>query len=104
MVFLIIKKDNNLEVVSPETYGINTWGMSTQESIEKRKDGWYSTYWSDGGQWLDDINEEYKLDVVLETRSWEEVIEYLIENNSKIDRKTVASMNKIIDDYLDYWH
>ena len=102
MVFLIIKKDDNLEVVSPETYGMDTWGGSTQQGIEKRPDGWYSTYWSDGGQWLDDINEEDKLDVVLETKNFDAVLEYFIKNNSKNYRKAIASIKEIINDYLDF--
>ena len=102
MLFLIIKTGDNLEVVSPETYGMDTWGMSTQEAIEKRKDGWYSTYWSDGGQWLEDINEEDKLDVVLETENFEEVLKYFIKDSSKNYRKAIASVKEIINDYLDY--
>lgn len=51
MIFLVVDYgEGNIEVLSPENYGMDTWGMSTQEGIKKKDDGcWYTTYWLDGG-------------------------------------------------------
>ena len=102
MVFLVVKYGERLEVVSPETYGMDTWGGSHQEGIEFKKDGWYSTWWSAGNEWIEDTNEEDKLDVVLETENFEEVLKYFIEHSPKEYRKANATIKEIINDYLDF--
>jgi hypothetical protein len=102
MRFLVIKTNDSLDVVSPETYGMATWGANTQEGIDKRDDGWYSTYWSAGNEWIEDTIEEDKLDVVLETKDIDEVLAYVLKNNPKEFHKIITAIKDIVIDYLDF--
>lgn len=80
LTFLLVKnEDKTIDLYCPETYGMDTWGMSTQKSINKRDDGWYYTYWSDGGEWLEDTREEYKLNVILETKDKYKLLNFVIQ-------------------------
>ena len=39
MLLLVVKHDQgNIEVLSPENYGMETWGMSTQEGLKQKED------------------------------------------------------------------
>lgn len=95
MIFLVVDHgEGNIEVLSPENYGMDTWGMSTQEGIKKKDDGcWYTTYWSDGGQWLEDTYEEDKLNVLLETTDVEEVLTFIL----KRENLTIEKMKKLVE-------
>ena len=56
MVWLLIKyAANTYKLVSPNTYGIETWGSDNQDSIEKKKKYQYVVNWTAG-------NEEYGYD------------------------------------------
>lgn len=81
MIFLVVKnEDDSIEVMSPDTYGMDTWGNSSQTSLEQRNDGtWYIHYWSDGGQWLDDIREEDKLNVIFESENTDDIYKFVKE-------------------------
>ena len=95
MIFLVVDHgEGNIEVLSPENYGMDTWGMSTQEGIKKKDDGcWYTTYWSDGGQWLEDTYEEDKLNVLLETTDVEEVLTFILQQ----ENLTVKKMKELVE-------
>lgn len=95
MIFLVVDHgEGNIEVLSPENYGMDTWGMSTQEGIKKKDDGcWYTTYWSDGGQWLEDTYEEDKLNVLLETTDVEEVLTFILQQ----ENLTIEKMKKLVE-------
>lgn len=105
MIFLVVDHgEGNIEVLSPENYGMNTWGMSTQEGIKKKDDGyWYTTYWSDGGQWLEDTYEEDKLNVLLETTDVSEVLTFILkQENLDMEKmkKLVEQIKEIFDDSI----
>ena len=105
MIFVVVDHgEGNIEVISPENYGMDTWGMSTQEGIKKKDDGcWYITYWSDGGQWLEDTYEEDKLNVLLETTDVSEVLTFILKReNLTIEKmkKLVEQIKEIFDDSI----
>ncbi len=106
MLLLLVKHESgDLEVISPDNYGMATWGMSTQEGLKKKEDGWYTTYWSDGGQWLEDTYEEDKLNVILETVDVDEVLSFILKYETITLEKTkelVAQIKEIVDDTL-HW-
>lgn len=103
MILLLTKDESgSLAVYSPETYGMETWGMSTQRSIDKKDDGWYTTYWSSGGEWLNDTYEEDKLDVIIETGNLDEVLSYVIENKPEYLSSIITELKEIVTEYLDY--
>ena len=88
MRYLLVKeKGNNFQLYSPDTYGMETWGGSSQSSIVKKKKHWYINHWTAGNDWIEDINEDYKLNVVLETPDLDEIIRYIVANNN--DRKLI---------------
>lgn len=105
MRFLLIKNgDNSLQVLSPEVYGLDTWGSSSQESLEYKetKNKWVIHYWSDGGQWLEDTNEDIDLDVVLETTDFEEVIGYVRKYEPEYLQVCMVELKDLIVEYIDY--
>lgn len=103
MLFLVVDHgEGNIEVLSPENYGIDTWGMSTQESLKKKDNGcWYSTYWSDGGQWLEDTYEEDKLNVLLETTDISEVLAFILKQENLSTEKLKEIITQIKEIFND---
>lgn len=79
--FIIVKNQSEtLDVYCPMVYGLETWGRSSQIGIDKKDDGhWYHTYWCDGGQWLDDIREEDKLNVIFESENTDAIYKFVKE-------------------------
>lgn len=103
MIFLVVKnEDDSIEVISPETYGMDTWGQSSQTSLKQRNDGtWYIHYWSDGGQWLPDVNEDIELEVLLQTVDVDEVLTYVIRNKEEQLTECFKQVKQIIAECLD---
>lgn len=103
MIFLVVKnEDNSIEVISPENYGIDTWGSGSQTSLKQRNDGtWCIHYWSDGGQWLPDVNEDIELEVLLQTVDVNEVLSYIIRNKEEQLTECFKQVKEIITDCLD---
>lgn len=94
MILLVVEHEQgNIEVLSPENYGIKTWGMSTQIGIDQKEDGWYRTFWSSGGEWLNDTYDENKLNVLLETTDVGEVLTFIL----KQENLTVEKMKELIE-------
>lgn len=103
MTFLLIKYNKKLDVVSPETYGMDTWGSwSHQESIEKKKKYWYTRYWSPGGEWLEDTVVERKLNVVVETTDIQDILRYVYEKYDEQIPIIIEQIREIVNDYLDF--
>ena len=107
MLFLVVKHEQgNIEVLSPENYGMKTWGMSTQIGIDQKEDGWYTPYWSSGGEWLEDTYEEYKLNVLLETTDVDEVLTFILkQENLTVEKmkELVEQIKEIFDDSLGWF-
>ena len=62
---------------------METWGETTQRSLEKKHKHWYTHYWKAGNEWTNDYVEEHRLNVVLATTQIEEVVNYLLAHKSK---------------------
>ena len=105
MILLLIKRnDEELDLISPETYGLGTWGsFSHQESVEKKDDGkWYFKWWSSGNKWIEDTNQELKMNVLLETINLDDVLSYVRKNNPKYIQKILSAAKEIYNEYIDF--
>lgn len=106
MILLVVEHEQgNIEVLSPENYGMETWGMSTQIGIDQKEDGWYTAYWSSGGEWLEDTYDENKLNVLLETTDVDEVLTFILkQENLTIEKmkELVKQIKEILNDTL-WW-
>lgn len=106
MILLVVKHEQgDIEVISPENYGMETWGMLTQEGLKQKEDGWYTTYWSSGGKWLEDFYEEDKLNVLLETTDVDEVLTFILkQENLTIEKikELIEQIKEILNDTL-WW-
>lgn len=107
MLLLVVEHEQgNIEVLSPENYGMETWGMSTQEGLKQKEDGWYTTYWSSGGEWLNDTYEEDKLNVLLETTDVGEVLTFILQQENLTVEKMkelIEQIKEIFDDALGWF-
>lgn len=105
MILLLIEcfeKDRTMALVSPETYGLETWGMSQQKGIRQDDDGkWYFEWWSSGNEWIEDTNEELEINVLLETIDLDEVVSYVITNSPSEVQEILSEAKKIYNEYID---
>ena len=93
MKYLLVKgRGNTFKIYSPDIFGLDTYvyGASSQESIIKKKKHWYMHFWSAGNDWIEETNESYKLNVVLETADIDEILTYII--NKKVDRRSIETL------------
>ena len=82
-MYLLAKENNKFKLYCPDLFGIESWGDRSQVSLEKKRKYWYITYWSAGNDYVDDVEESYRLDVVLEATDLQQVLNYIIkETNS----------------------
>ena len=103
MKYLLAKeKGNSFELYSPETFGMETWGMTSQTSLEKKNKYWYIHSWSAGNEWIEDINEEYKLNVVLETADLDEILRYVFIHNKAEINHILQEAKEIYTNYFDF--
>lgn len=104
MKYLVVKeKSGKFVLYCPDTFGIETWGMTTQLSLEKKKKYWYIHHWSAGNEWIEDENYDERLNVVLETTSLQEVLAYTIKetNNSRAAIESLLiQAQKIQNEYI----
>ena len=56
---------NTGAIIDLDTYGLQSWGSSHQYGIEIKGNKVYETYWCDGDEWEDDINEETLLGTIV---------------------------------------
>ena len=104
MILLLIKNSKtNYSLLSPDTYGMETWGTNSQDSLEKKRKYWYTSHWVAGNQWEDDYTEEYKVNnVVLETTDINKIVVYLFAHKSKCINDILDSYKEIVDDYISF--
>lgn len=102
MRYLLVKEKGKRKynLYSNETFGMNTWGSSSQDSLVKKKKYWYVQHWSAGNEWIEDEEYEYKLNVVKETADLDEIISYLVAHNVKEIEPIIQSAKEIYNDYL----
>ena len=107
LTFLLVEnEDKTIDLYCPETYGMDTWGMTSQDSLKKKNDKWYAHYWCDGGQWLDDINEDYELNVIFETQDKYELLNFVIQyypNQLEEFEEKIKENEKSIKDWCGYF-
>jgi hypothetical protein len=103
MRYLLVKeKSGKFVLYCPEIFGSETWGLSTQVSLEKKKKYWYIHLWTAGNEWVEDTNEKHRINVVLETSDLEEVIGY-VSNATNGDQGAIGSiLVQAQDIYHDY--
>lgn len=84
MRYLLVKeKSGKFVLYCPELFGSETWGMSTQLSLEKKRKYWYIHHWIAGNNWVDDENYDERINVVLETNSLQQIINHINANGGK---------------------
>lgn len=104
MKYLLVKEKGKrkYKLYSNETFGMDTWGSTSQDSLIKKKKYWYVQHWSAGNDWIEDEEYEYKLNVVKETADLDEIIQYLAKYNEKEIEHIVRDAQKIYNDYLTF--
>ena len=105
MKYLLIKekKTNKFVLYSPDTFGMETWGMTTQKSLEKKKKYWYIHHWSAGNEWVEDENYDERINVVLEATDIKPVVQYVIKDthgNRAAVEAILIQANNIYNDYV----
>ena len=79
-------------IIDLETWGLNSWGSDAQYGIKVKGNKVYETFWSYGGEWEDDINEERLLGTIV----------YQSNNPFYIEESGVSSTIIKHDDYAEY--
>ncbi len=105
MTWLLVKVRKSYVLYSPDTYGMQTWGSSDQESIVKKKKYWYYTEWRAGlYEDSDDYNFKYKLNVVCESTNITDIMRYLYTNNVSKETKLeiLESAQNIFNDFIKF--
>ena len=92
MNYLLVKEaDTKYKLYDPELFGSDTWGMSYQTSLEKKRKYWYITHWTAGNDYEDDRVESERLNVVLETPSLQQVLNYVVKE-TKNNQAVIGSI------------
>ena len=103
MTYLLVKERNNkFTLHCPEIYGLDTWGTTSQVSLEKKKKYWYISHWTAGNDYVDDIIEKFKLNVILETLELQKILDYIIINvpdNTAIIESILVQAQEIYHEY-----
>ena len=101
MIYLVTKKGT---VYIPAIYGCETWGGTSQDSIEKKRKHWYFVCWRSGYYDNPDYTEHIKINVALETTSLSEVLKFI--RNLKLTKeekaKKLDEIKEQIGKYLDF--
>jgi glycerol-3-phosphate dehydrogenase len=79
-MYLLVYENNKFTLYCPDIFGIGSWGSSSQVSLEKKRKYWYVVHWTAGNEYIDDIEESYRLNVVLEAAELEQIINYVMKN------------------------
>jgi hypothetical protein len=97
MKYLLVKEVNKFKLYCPETLGLETWGSTSQTSLEKKRKYWYINHWTAGNEYIEDGTESFRLNVVLETSNLKEVLNYVIKatknNRAAIESILVQAQN-----------
>ena len=86
MKYLLVKEKGKKQysLYCPDVFGFETWGSSSyQVSLSKKRKCWYKEVWIAGNEWVDDENYQYKLNVVLDTADFDEIIRCVTQRNEK---------------------
>ena len=104
MKYLLVKEKSKKQysLYCPDTYGSHSWGSTSQTSIVKKRKSWYIESWIAGNDWIDDEKYEIKLNVVLETSDFDDIIRYVFQRNEKEIEHLLNDARKIYNEYLDF--
>jgi hypothetical protein len=103
MIYLLVKEKGKKQysLYCPDTYGADSWGSTAQTSIIKKRKSWYINSWWAGNEWIEDEEDQIKLNVVLETSDFDEIFSYVKEHNEKEIEHLIKEARDIYNDYLD---
>ena len=103
MVYLLVKEKGKKQysLYCPDTYRADSWGSTAQTSIIRKRKSWYINTWIAGNEWVEDYEEQDKLNVVLETSNFDEILNYVKEHNEKEIEYLIKEARDIYNDYLD---
>lgn len=103
-LLLVRNLKDNYTLLSPDTYGMETWGSSSQTSLEKKRKYWYICSWSAGNDFdfVDEYISKSKINVVFETTDIDEVINYLTEHKLKCKNEMICEFDKIVNTYISF--
>lgn len=113
MIFLLLghKRNKNIRIVSPQTYGSDTWGNCYhQEDLRKERKNWYFTDWHSGGEYYDDTFVKTKCPVLLETTDPDEILRFIddtfrnkkLQNDTELTELLRKALNDIETIYKDW--
>ena len=103
MKLLLVKYSKyDYYLLSPDTYGMESWGTNSQTSLEKKRKYWYICDWRAGNSFVDDHESKFKINVVLETTDIDEILKYLTEHNSKCHNSVLYAFKEIVNYYVSY--
>lgn len=102
MIWLLVRHQrNNYSLYSPSTYGMETWGTNSQDSLDKKKKYWYISSWTAGNEYVDDRNFEYRLNVVLETTDISEIVRFM--HKKKCSKEQIKEiLDKAQEEFKNY--
>jgi hypothetical protein len=108
MKYLLVREKNNkFNLYCPDVYGSDTWGSTSQVSLEKKRKYWYIQHWTAGNDWIEDETYEERLNVVLESTDLKEIVSY-VSRNTKGNRAAISSIlvkaQDIYNDYVAFEH
>lgn len=97
------EKDRTMKLVSPNTYGMKTWGdCSSQRGIDNKNGKWYFEFWESGNECIEDYKEEVEINVFLQTTNLDDVLAYVLKHNPKELQDILLEAKKIFNDYIDF--
>ena len=105
MVWLLVRdKRNSYSLYSPSTYGMETWGSTSQDSIERKSKYWYFYTWRAGGDWQDDYKESIKINVVCESTNIDDILYYLAIHSAKpeVIKQILDTAKKEFEAYVEF--
>lgn len=92
---ILLTKD--LQLYDTKTYGMDSWGSSSQVNIDRKRKNWYIHSWVAGNEWVEDYNEDIKLDVIKEFKNIEEVKKYIDALQESL--KDIEEQEKILNEW-----
>ena len=109
MTYLIHRaRGNRYWFYCPDTYGMETWGMNSQEEIIFKRKHWYVHTWRAAPFFdCEDYTEDVKLNIVFVSSSEKEVFEWLEEHKARQEdietiRKDIAEAKKDLEEFTSW--
>ena len=101
-MFLLIKTVNGIDAIYTDWYGNETWGNRHQKSIVKKRKYWYLESWTAGNFFFDDEVIYQKLDVVFESNTVQDLLDYVEEHYPNDFEMIEASLTEQLEEFNDF--